>query len=323
VKAVRIHEYGGPEVLRYEETERPRPGRGEALVKLEFSGVNFLDTQYRSGRAKAPSLPFVDGWEGAGIVAGIGDGVSELNEGDRVAYTMIMGTYAEYAVVPAARLVPVPAAIDLKTAAAAMLQGMTAHYLTHATYPLGPGNTVLVHAAAGGVGALIVQAARLRGATVFGTVGSDEKAAIARAAGASEVINYSTQDFEQEVRRLTGGRGVDVVYDGIGRTTFDQSLGCLRPRGYLALFGMASGPVPPFDPASLGTRGSLFLTRPGLNQHIATREELLMRAHAVFDWLTTGALTLRIDRVVPLADAAAAHRALENRDTTGKILLSI
>jgi NADPH2:quinone reductase len=323
VKAVRIHEYGGPDVLRYEETEQPRPGRGEALVKLAFSGVNYLDIQYRSGRSKAPALPFVDGSEGAGIVAGIGDGVSDLNEGDRVAYTMIMGTYAEYAIVPAARLVPVPAAIDLQTAAAAMLQGMTAHYLTHSTYPLGPGDTVLVHAAAGGVGALIVQAARLRGATVFATVGSEEKLAIARAAGASEVINYTRHDFEQEVRRLTNSRGVNVVYDAVGRTTFDRSLGCLRPRGYLVLFGFASGPVPPFDPASLGTRGSLFLTRPGLNQYIATREELLMRAHTVFDWLSTGALKLRIDRVLSLAEAAEAHRALEARETAGKILLSM
>jgi NADPH2:quinone reductase len=321
VKAVRVHEHGGPEALRYEEIERPRPGRGEALVKLAFSGVNFLDTQYRSGRAKPPQLPFVDGFEGAGTVADVGDGVSDLNEGDRVAYAMIIGTYAEYAVVPASRLVPVPASIDLDTAAAAMLQGMTAHYLTHSTYPLGPSNTVLIHAAAGGVGALIVQAARLRGATVLATVGTDEKAAIARAAGAQEVINYSRQDFEQEVRRLTNGRGVDVVYDAIGRTTFDKSLSCLRPRGYMVMFGMASGPVPPFDPASLGTRGSLFLTRPGLNQYIATREELLLRARAVFDWLSTGAMKLRIDRVLPLAQAADAHRALEGRETAGKILL--
>jgi NADPH2:quinone reductase len=323
VKAVRIHEYGGPEVLRYEDTDRPRPGRGEALVKLAFSGVNYLDIQYRSGRTKAASLPFIDGSEGAGVVAEVGDGVSDLNEGDRVAYTMIMGSYAEYAVVPAARLVPVPHAVDLQTAAAAMLQGMTAHYLTHSTYPLGPGDAALVHAAAGGVGALIVQAARLRGATVFATVGSDEKMAIARAAGASEVINYNRQDFEPEVRRLTNHRGVNVVYDAVGRTTFDRSLGCLRPRGYMVLFGFASGPVPPFDPASLGARGSLFLTRPGLNQYIATREELLMRAHALFDWLATGAMKLRIDRVLPLAEAAAAHRALESRETAGKIVLSV
>jgi NADPH2:quinone reductase len=285
--------------------------------------VNFLDTQYRSGRPKAPQLPFVDGFEGAGMVAEVGDGVSELNVGDRVAWTMIIGTYAEYAVVPASRLVPLPDSLELKTAAAAMLQGMTAHYLTHSTYALGPTNTALVHAAAGGVGALIVQAARLRGATVIATVGTDEKAAIARAAGASEVINYTQQDFEQEVRRLTNGRGVDVVYDAIGRTTFDKSLGCLRPRGYMVMFGMASGPVPPFDPASLGTRGSLFLTRPGLTQYIATRDELLMRAHALFDWLSTGALTLRLDRVLPLAQAADAHRALEGRETAGKILLSM
>jgi NADPH2:quinone reductase len=323
LKAVRIHEYGDPGVLRFEDAERPKPGRGEVLVKLAFSGVNYIDTNYRAGRIKAPGLPFINGLEGAGVIAEIGDGVSDLNEGDRVAYTMILGTYAEYAVVPAARLVPVPPAIELQTAAAALLQGMTAHYLTHSTFPLGPGHTALVHAAAGGVGSLIVQAARLRGATVLATVGSDEKAAIARAAGASEVINYSQQDFEQEVRRLTNTRGVDVVYDAVGRTTFDKSLGCLRPRGYLVLFGFASGPVPPFDPASLGTRGSLFLTRPGLNQYIATREELLMRAHALFDWISSGAMTLRIDRVLPLAEAAAAHRALESRETTGKVVLAV
>jgi len=323
VKAVRIHEYGGPEALRYDDAERPRPGRGEALVKLAFSGVNYLDIQYRTGRAKAPALPFIDGSEGAGVVEEVGDGVSDLNQGDRVAWTMILGTYAEYAVVPASRLVPVPAGIELKTAAAALLQGMTAHYLTHSTYALGPADTVLVHAAAGGVGALIVQAARLRGATVIATVGSEEKAAVARAAGAGEVIIYTQQDFEQEVRRLTHNRGVDVVYDAVGKTTFDKSLGCLRPRGYMVLFGFASGPVPPFDPASLGTRGSLFLTRPGLNQYIATREELLMRAHALFDWIATGALKVRIDRVLPLAEAAAAHRALEARETAGKIVLSL
>lgn len=323
MKAVRVHEYGGPEALRYDDVDPPAPGRGEVLIRMAFSGVNYLDVQYRTGRAKAPALPFVAGSEGAGTVTAIGDGVTDLHVGDRVAYAMLLGTYAEYAIAPATRLVPLPAHVDLQAAAAAMLQGMTAHYLTHSTYPLGPGDTALVHAAAGGVGSLIVQAARLRGARVIATAGTDAKAEIARAAGASEVIVYTRQDFETEVRALTSNRGVDVVYDAVGRATFDKSLGCLRSRGYMVLYGFSSGPVAPFDPALLGTRGSLFLTRPGLNQYIATREELLTRAHAVFDWLAAGALKLRIDRVLPLADAAEAHRALESRSTAGKILLGI
>jgi NADPH2:quinone reductase len=323
VRAVRVHEFGGPEVLRHDDIDVPRPGTGEALVKIAFSGVNYLDVQYRVGRAHATKLPFVNGSEGAGVVESVGDGVSNVKPGDRVVWTMILGTYAEYAVVPVARLVSVPARIDLKAAAAAMLQGMTAHYLTHSTYPLGPGDTALVHAAAGGVGALIVQAAKLRGAKVIATVGTDAKAEIARSAGADEVIVYTRQDFEAETKRLTNGGGVDVVYDAVGKSTFDKSLGCLRPRGFLALFGFASGPVAPFDPATLGTRGSLFLTRPGLNQHIATREELLERAGAVFGWLEEGAMKLRLDRVLPLADASEAHRALEARETSGKILLEV
>lgn len=323
MKAVRVHEFGGPEVLRLDDIELPRPGPGQALVKVAFSGVNFLDIQYRVGRAHATRVPFVNGSEAAGVVESVGDGVTGVNAGDRVAWTMILGAYAEYAVVPASRLVPLPAKIDVKTAAAAMLQGMTAHYLTHSTYPLGPGDTALVHAAAGGVGALIVQAAKLRGAKVIATVGTDAKADIARGAGADEVIVYTRQDFEAEAKRLTNNRGVDVVYDAVGKSTFDKSLGSLRPRGYLALFGFASGPVAPFDPASLGTRGSLFLTRPGLNQYIATREELLERANAVFNWLQDGALKLRLDRVLPLGEAAAAHRALEGRETSGKILLEM
>ena len=323
MKAVRVHEFGGPGVMRLDDIEVPRPGTGQALVKVTFSGVNFLDIQYRVGRAHATPLPFVNGSEAAGVVESVGDGVTGVKAGDRVAWAMILGTYAEYAVVPASRLVPLPAKIDFKTAAAAMLQGMTAHYLTHSTYPLGPGDTALVHAAAGGVGALIVQAAKLRGAKVIATVGTDAKADIARSAGADEVIVYTRQDFEAEAKRLTHGRGVDVVYDAVGKSTFDKSLGSLRPRGYLALFGFASGPVAPFDPASLGTRGSLFLTRPGLNQHIATREELLERAEAVFNWLQEGAMKLRLDRVLPLAEAAEAHRALEARETSGKILLQI
>ena len=318
---IRIHAHGGPDALRLDSLDVPRPGPGEALVRIAASGVNYLDVQYRTGRQKGPALPFVVGSEAAGVVEAVGDGVTDIRSGSRVAYAMILGTYAEYAVVPAARLVPLPAHIDEQTAAAAMLQGMTAHYLTGSTVPLGPGSTVLVHAAAGGVGALIVQAARIRGARVLATAGTDAKAAIARAAGADEVIVYTRTDFQPEVQRLTDGRGVDVVYDAIGRDTFDRSLACLRPRGYMVLFGFASGPVPPFDPAQLGVKGSLYLTRPGLNQYIATREELLMRANEVFGWLASGAMKLRIDRVLPLAQAADAHRALEGRETAGKILL--
>jgi NADPH2:quinone reductase len=310
-------------VLRLDDIDPPRPAAGQALVKIACSGVNFLDIQYRTGRGPAAPLPLIPGSEATGIVEDVADDVTLVTRGDRVAWTMVLGTYAEYAAVPATRLVPVPAGIDLQTAAAAMLQGMTAHYLTHSAYPLGPGDTALVHAAAGGVGAHIVQAARLRGATVIGTVGHEDKVHIARAAGARHVIVYTQEDFESEVRRLTNGRGVDVVYDAVGRTTFEKSLNSLRPRGCLVLFGFASGSVPPFDPALLGVKGSLFPTRPGLNQYIATREELLSRAEAVFGWLTEGAVTLRIDRVLPLEEAAEAHRALEGRGTAGKIVLAM
>jgi NADPH2:quinone reductase len=320
MKAVRVHTPGGADVLRYEDVETPRPGAGEALVRIAASGVNYLDVQYREGRVKAV-LPFTIGSEGAGVVAALGADVSGLKVGDRVAYAMVLGSYAEFAAVPAARLVPLPDSVDFQSAAAAMLQGMTAHYLTHSMYPLRPGDTALVHAAAGGVGRLIVQAARLRGARVIATAGTSDKAAIAREAGADAVIEYRHQDFEAETKRLTGGRGVDVVYDAVGRDTFDKSLNCLRPRGYLALFGFSSGPVPPFDPALLGVKGSIFLTRPGLNQYIASRDELLMRATAVFDWLAQGKLVLRIDRVLPLGDAAIAHKELEGRRTMGKVVL--
>lgn len=320
MKAVRVHAPGGPEVLRYEEVDLPRPGSGEALVRIVASGVNYLDVQYRVGRVKAP-LPFTMGSEGSGVVEAVGADVSGLEIGDRVAYAMVLGSYAGHAVVPESRLVPLPDEIDFQPGAAIMLQGMTAHYLTHNTYPLKPGDTALVHAAAGGVGLMITQVARLCGARVIATAGTDEKAAVAREAGADEVIVYTRQDFEAEARRLTDGRGVDVVYDAVGRDTFDKSLNSLRPRGYLALYGFSSGPVPPFDPALLGTKGSIFLTRPGLNQYIATRDELLMRARAVFDWFSQGKLVLRIGRVFPLADAAAAHQELEARRTTGKVLL--
>jgi NADPH:quinone reductase len=321
MKAVRVHVCGGPDALRYDEVPVPTPQAGEALVKIAAAGVNFIDVQHRAGRYKAPGMPFTVGSEAAGTVAAVGSGVTEVAVGDRVAYTMVLGTYAEYALAPAQRLVKLPAAISFENAAAVMLQGLTAHYLTHSTYPLNAGDVALVHAAAGGVGQLIVQAARIRGATVYGTVGSAAKAELARRAGALATIDYTHQDFEAEIRKVTNGRGVDVVYDSVGKDTFDKSLNCLRPRGYLALFGFSSGPVAPFDPAILGYKGSLFLTRPGLNQYIATREELVGRANDLFAWLESGKLRITIDRTLPLRDAARAHEALEARGTAGKVLL--
>ncbi len=321
MRAIRVHVCGGPEALHYDEIPTPKPAAGEALVEIAAAGVNFIDVQHRAGRYKPPALPFTLGSEAAGTVTAVGAGVSEVAVGDRVAYAMVLGAYAEHAVVPAKRLVKVPAAIDLKTAAAVMLQGLTAHYLTHSTYAIKPGDTALVHAAAGGVGQLITQVARLCGATVYGTVGGETKAAIALDAGAAAAIDYRTQDFEGEVKRLTNGRGVDVVYDSVGKDTFDKSLNCLRPRGMLALFGFSSGPVAPFDPAVLGAKGSLFLTRPGLNQYIASRDELVARANDLFAWLATGEIKVKIDCAWPLAEAAEAHTALEARRTAGKLLL--
>ena len=321
MKAVRVHTPGGPEALTYEDVDVPRPGPGEAQVKVAASGLNYLDVQYRIGRVKAPT-PFVIGSEASGVVTEIGPGVTGLNVGDRVGWAMTLGSYAEYAVVPAWKLVTIPAGVDLQIAAGVMLQGLTAHYLTHSTFALKPGDTALVHAAAGGVGSVIVQVARIIGARVIATAGTEAKAELARQAGANEVIVYTKQDFEAEVKRLTGGGGVDVVYDSVGKDTFDKSLNCLRPRGMLALFGFSSGLVPPFDPAILGTKGSLFLTRPGLNQYMATRDELLSRTSAIFAWLASGALTIRIGHVFPMAEARKAHEELEARRTTGKVLLT-
>jgi NADPH2:quinone reductase len=321
VKAVRVHTLGGPEVLTYEDVDEPRPGAGEAVVKIAASGLNYLDVQYRIGRVKAP-LPFVIGSEASGVVTEIGSGVTEVKVGDRVGWAMTLGSYAEYASVPAWKLVVLPAGLDMQVAAGVMLQGLTAHYLTHSTFALKPGDTALVHAAAGGVGSVIVQVARIIGARVLATAGTEAKAELARQAGAHDVIVYTTQDFEAEVKRLTGGRGVDVVYDSVGKDTFDKSLNCLRPRGMLALFGFSSGLVPPFDPAILGTKGSLFLTRPGLNQYMATRDELLSRMTAIFEWLASGALKIRIGHVFPMSDARRAHEDLEARRTTGKVLLT-
>jgi NADPH2:quinone reductase len=320
MRAIRVHAFGGAEVLQYEEAPLPVPGPGEARVKIEAAGVNFIDIYHRTGRYQG-QLPMVLGVEAAGVVDAVGPQVTEVQVGDRVAYAMQQGAYAEYAVVPAWKLVPLPDAIDIRQAAAVMLQGMTAHYLTHNTYPLQPGETALVHAAAGGVGLLLVQIAKRRGARVIGTVSTEEKAALARQAGADEVIRYTEQDFEAETRRLTGGAGVHVVYDSVGKATFGKSLNCLRPRGYMVLFGQSSGAVAPFDPQLLNTKGSLFLTRPSLGHYIADRKELLWRAGDLFAWIAAGELNVRIDQTFPLAEAAEAHRSMEGRKTKGKVLL--
>ncbi|MBI3626184.1 MAG: quinone oxidoreductase [Candidatus Rokubacteria bacterium] len=320
MKAIRIHSNGGPEVLTLEEVPDPKPGPSEAVVKIEAAGLNYIDVYYRTGLYKA-QLPLTIGVEGAGVVTAVGPEVKEVKVGDRVAYAGVPGAYAQLAAVPAARLVKLPDGLDGKVGAAAMLQGMTAHYLAHTTYPLKSGDWCLVHAAAGGVGLLLCQVAKMRGAWVIGTVSTDAKAKLAREAGADEVIRYTKQDFETEVKRITGGTGVHVVYDAVGKTTFDKSLNCLRMRGMLVLYGQSSGPVPPFDPAILNQKGSLFLTRPSLFHHIATREELLQRAGEVLGWIKSGKLKLRVDLTLPLAQAAEAHRQLEGRQTTGKVLL--
>jgi NADPH2:quinone reductase len=302
------------------EVTKPQPGPQQALVRVAAIGVNFIDIYFRKGLYKAES-PMVLGNEGAGTVEAVGPEVSEVKPGDRVAWAMHRGSYGEYVTVPAHLLVKIPDGLGFQTAAAAMLQGMTAHYLTHSTYPLKSGEACLVHAAAGGTGSLVVQMAKMRGARVFGTVSTEEKARVARDAGADETILYTSQDFEAEVKRLTGGRGVDVIYDSVGQSTFDKSLNSLRPRGVLALFGQSSGPVPPFDPNILNGKGSLFLTRPSLTHYLLSREELLWRAGDVLGWTASGKLKVRIDRTYPLAEAAAAHRDLEGRKTAGKLLL--
>jgi NADPH2:quinone reductase len=320
MKAVRVHNYGGPEVLTFEDISIPEPKTGEARVKIEAGGVNFIDIYQRIGLYPLQT-PFTLGMEGAGLVDAVGEGVTEVKIGDRVAYAMISGSYAECATVPAIKLAPLPSNLDSRSAAALMLQGMTAHYLTHSTYPLKNNETALVHAAAGGVGLLLVQLAKMRGARVIGTVSTEAKAQLAKEAGADEVILYTQVDFSAEMKRLTAGAGVDVVYDSVGATTFEKSLDCLRPRGYLALFGQSSGPVPPVDPAKLAAKGSLFLTRPSLPHYILNRAELLKRSSDLFDWTASGELKLRIDKVLPLSEAAEAHRLLESRKTTGKVVL--
>ena len=320
MKAIRVHQNGGPEALRYEEIPVPEPGAGEARVKIEAIGLNYIDIYQRTGLYSIKT-PFTLGMEGAGIVDAVGLNVTEVKKGDRVAYSMHLGSYAEYSVVPAWKLVPLPRAIDSRSAAAVMLQGMTAHYLTHSTYPLKKGDIVLIHAAAGGVGLLFVQVAKRLGARVFGTVSTEEKAKLAKEAGADEVILYSQTDFAAEVKKLTNGAGVHVVYDSVGKDTFEKSLDCLRPRGYLVLFGNSSGPVPPFNLGTLAAKGSLFVTRPTLLHYSSNREELLKRTSDLFNWIANGELKLRIDKSFSLKEAAEAHRQLEGRKTTGKVLL--
>lgn len=320
MKAIQIKKTGGPEALEFVEIPVPQAKPNEAVVKVAASGVNFIDVYHREGRYPV-ALPFVIGQEGAGVISAVGAEVKSLRAGDRVAWTSVMGSYAEYAAVPADRLVKIPQGVSEREAAAVMLQGMTAHYLAYTTFPLKRGDTALVHAAAGGVGLLLVQLAHNIGVRVIGTVSTEEKAKLAREAGADEIIFYTQSDFESETKRLTGGKGVDVVYDSVGKTTFEKGLNVLRPRGMMALFGGSSGAVPPFDPIMLSQKGSLFLTRPSLNHYIANREELEMRAGALFGMILAKKLKLRVEHIYPLQEAQQAHRDLEGRKTTGKLLL--
>ena len=322
MKAIYIEQTGGPEVLRFGDRPVPEPAPGEALVKVEYSGVNFTDLNQRSGVNKIP-LPAVLGAEGAGVIERIDAGAGDFRPGDRVAWVMVRGSYAQYAVVPVKMLARIPASAHSRTAAAAMLQGMTAHYLTHSTFPLKSGHTALVHAAAGGTGRLLVQIAAMLGARVIGTAGTPEKAELARQAGASDAILYEHQDWVSEVKRLTGGAGVDVVYDSVGKATFLKGLDCLKPRGMMVHFGVSSGQIEPFDTRNLTQKGSLFLARPTLNTHVSSPEELAWRAGDIFRWIAEGKLRLRIDREYPLAEAAQAHRDLEGRKTSGKIVLRV
>ena len=321
MKAVRVHEFGGPEELRYEDLEMPEPGPGEARLKLAASGVNFIDVYQRTGLYPG-DVPRPLGLEGAGEVDAVGEGVEDVAPGDYVAFASAPGSYAEYVVAPVEVLVPFNVTlVEARVAAAVMLQGITAHYLTHSTFPLKEGHTALVHAAAGGVGLLLVQLAKLRGATVIGTAGTEEKAQLAREAGADEVILYTEQDFVRETNRITDGEGVHVVYDSVGKDTFDGSLDVLRPRGYMVLFGASSGPVEPIDPQILNQKGGLFLTRPSIGQYTADREELLWRAESLFSWIGQNNLNVRIGGTYELSDVEQAHRDLEGRKTTGKLLL--
>ena len=320
MKAMRFHQHGGPEVLVYEDAPTPEAGPGEAIVRIEAIGLNYIDTYHRDGLYPV-ELPCIPGMEAAGTIARIGDGVEGVNVSDRVAYAGALGAYAEEAAVAVDRLVPLPDEISCEVGAAAMLQGMTAHYLAHGSYALGKDDTALIHAGAGGVGLLLIQMAKRLGARVLTTVSTEEKEQLARAAGADEVIRYTERDFAEDIMTLTNGRGVDVVYDSVGKTTFDKSLDVLRPLGYLVLFGQSSGPVEPVDPGILNVKGSLFLTRPTMAHYIPTREALLQRAGDVLGWIGNGELDLRIGDRFALADAADAHRALQGRKTTGKVVI--
>lgn len=320
MKAIQIHETGGREVLKLAEVAVPTPGPDEVRVKVEYAGLNFIDIYQRLGQYKL-ALPFTPGLEAGGVVDAVGAGVTDVKVGDRVAYCMINGAYAEYAIAPAAKLVPAPASLGLDVVTALMVQGMTAHYLAMSTFPLNASHTALIHAAAGGTGRLLVQVAKRTGARVIATAGTEEKAALARSAGADEVIIYTQTDFVSEVKRLTNGVGVDVVYDSVGQSTFAGGLDCLKPRGMMVLWGQASGPVGAFDPQILNQKGSLYLTRPSLGAYIATRNELLQRVNDLFAWVQAGELDVRIDRIFPLAEAAAAHAYIEGRQTQGKVLL--
>ena len=320
MKAIQVTKTGGPEALELVEIPVPQPKANEAVVKIAASGVNFIDVYHREGRYPL-ALPFVIGQEGAGVISAVGAEVKSVKAGDRVAWTGILGSYAEYVAAPVDRLVKIPQGVSEREAAAVMLQGTTAHYLAYTTFPLKRGDTALVHAAAGGVGLLLVQLAHNIGVRVIGTVSTEEKARLARDAGADEIILYTQADFETETKRLTGGKGVDVVYDSVGKTTFEKGLNILRPRGMMVLFGGSSGAVPPFDPLTLTQKGSLFLTRPSLSNYIATRDELEARASALFGMIAAKKLKLRIEHIYPLREAAQAHGDLEGRKTTGKLLL--
>ena len=320
MKAVQIDQYGGPEVMQYRDTDNPTPGEADALVEIQAVGVNFTDIYSRAGINPGPPLPRTIGVEGAGIVRGVGAGVADLKEGDVVAYSSSQGSYAEQAVIPASRLVKMPDGLSARDGAAAMLQGMTAHYLCHSTYPVQPGDKVLVHAGAGGVGLLLTQMIKRLGGYVFSTVSTEAKAELSRGAGADHVILYTQQDFAEVVKEATGGAGLQAVYDAVGLTTFDQSISCLARRGYMVLYGQASGVVPPQDPRILGN-GSLFLTRPGLGDYTVTQDGLRARAGEVLSWVKSGELKLRVEHVFALSEAAEAHRQLASRATTGKLLL--
>jgi len=320
MRAIRVSATGGPEALQLEDMPTPEPGLGQVRIKVEAAGVNFIEIYQRKGQYKAP-LPLTPGSEAAGVLDAVGPNVTDVHVGERVASVNALGSYAQYALVEADRVVPLPEGVSVEVAAAVMTQGITAHFLAYSVFPLQVGQTALIHAAAGGVGQLLVQIAKRRGARVIGTVGSSEKARIARERGADEVILYNETDFEAETKRLTSGDGVDVVYDSVGRTTFENGLNVLKPRGLMALFGQSSGPVAPLDPQILNAKGSLFLTRPTYRHYIATREELLWRTGDLFGWIAAGELRVRIDRTFPLAEAAAAHQYLEDRKTQGKVLL--